>query len=242
MLAVTPSVTHNGERGFALAEGHISCMKGEGSIPRLVHLFKPLGLSLEAQLTPKVQHLFTWQPVLMSEHQPHFCICCQAGRSCSLCIMLSNMLVACMDAALCLSLCRHREACRRPDALCSLSACLPASSQRYSLLLLALPSDSHLRIGSAAAAEKPGQLFLKLLLLLQRGGRTTVRPQTCLPWQLCLCTCIVVYPHQRRPCHQFTFCAACRTHWKRMQSCGSSCRMGAAPHGRTTYWSRCRAA
>ena len=55
MLAVTPSATHNGERGFALAEGHISCMKGKGPMPRLVHLFKPLGLSSEAQLTPKVQ-------------------------------------------------------------------------------------------------------------------------------------------------------------------------------------------
>ena len=71
VLAVTPSFTHSGERAFALAEGHISCMKAEGPMDRLVPLLKPLGLNSEAQLTPKVQLESICSPgsqCYMSEH------------------------------------------------------------------------------------------------------------------------------------------------------------------------------
>lgn len=61
-----------------------------------VHLFTPLGLSSEAQLTQKVQpetFCSSGSQCCLSKHQPHSCSCCQAGRLCSLCTTLSNMLV-----------------------------------------------------------------------------------------------------------------------------------------------------
>ena len=70
---------------------------------RPVHLFKPLGLSSEAQLTPKVQLESFYSPgsqCCLSEHQPQLCSHCWAGRLCSLCTNLSNRLVVCIHAAL----------------------------------------------------------------------------------------------------------------------------------------------
>ena len=78
-------------------------MEGEGLVCRPVHLFKPLDLSLEAQLTPKVQAESlcpSGSQCCLSEHQPQLCISCWAGTLCSLCMSLSKMLVV---TALCLT-------------------------------------------------------------------------------------------------------------------------------------------